>query len=450
MSGASGTTRHVLDNGLTVLVRPTHHAPVATFWMWYGVGSRNETPGRTGISHWVEHMLFKGSERYPAGEMDRLVAREGGVFNGLTWVDFTTYFETLPADRIDLALDIEADRMTSALFRPEDVDSERTVVISEREGNENSPMFLLSEEVQTIAIKAHPYHHEVLGWMSDLETMTRDDLWEHYRRYYHPANATAVAVGAFDADDMLRRIEDRYGAFEPGAAPGPVGPTEPPQRGERRTVVRGPDPTSYVIVAYRAPAASDDDYFALEVLNTVLGGAHSMNLFGGSPPNRSSRLYRALVDKELATAVSTSMAATIDPYLYSVSAVVRDGGSAAAVEAAILDEMDRVRSERLSEDALATAKKQARAQFAYSAESVTDQGFWLGYAEVVSNLKWFEEYLDRLDAVTADDVLRSAQLRLGDDQRTTGHYVPTGGDSPGGPPPGARGDGPAAARGGAS
>jgi zinc protease len=420
------TRRHVLPNGLTVLLREVHHAPVATFWMWYRVGSRNERAGTTGISHWVEHMLFKGSEKFPKGEVDRRIAREGGVFNGMTWLDWTTYFETLPAERIDLALAIEADRMAGTTFDPDELEAERTVIISEREGHENSPMFVLTEEIQSLAIKVHPYHHEVIGWKSDLLTMTRDDLWQHYKAYYHPANAVAVAVGAFEADAMLDRITEHFGGIPAGAAPDPVTVIEPDQRGERRTQVNGEDETAYVVVAYRAPAASDPDYFAFQVLDTILGGAKSMNLFGSNPPNRSSRLYRALVDTELASAVSSGMAATVDPYLYTITGVVRDGATSQAVEAAIVSQVDRLREQSVSEHELEVARKQARAQFAYSAESVTNQGFWLGFAETIASQAWLEEHLASLEAVTAGDVSRAAERWLSERSRTVGHYVPPG------------------------
>jgi zinc protease len=151
--------------------------PVTSFWVWYRVGSRNEGPGTSGISHWVEHMLFKGTPDYPKGEFDKAVAREGGHFNGLTWVDFTTFFETLPAERIDLALRVESDRMLNAIFDPQETELERTVIITERQGNENEPEFLLSESLQAASFQAHPYRHSVIGWQADLETMTRDQLY---------------------------------------------------------------------------------------------------------------------------------------------------------------------------------------------------------------------------------------------------------------------------------
>src|ERR687888_206901 len=194
------TTR--LANGLTVLTRELHHAPVATFWVWYRVGGRNEVPGVTGISHWVEHMLFKGTETFKPGEVFRQVTANGGTLNGFTWIDYTAYFETLPADRIDLALRIESDRMANAVFDPDEVASERTVIISEREGSENEPEHLLDEEVSSIAFKVHPYGGGVIGWKCDLRTMTRDDLYNHYKTYYAPNNATVVAVGDFYTPEL--------------------------------------------------------------------------------------------------------------------------------------------------------------------------------------------------------------------------------------------------------
>jgi zinc protease len=397
---------------------------VATFWVWYRVGSRNEYPGRTGVSHWVEHMLFKGTPTLPKGEIDRLVARDGGTFNAMTWLDWTAYFTTLPAERISLALKLEADRMVNSLFDPDEVSSERTVIISEREGHENSPVFLLSEEIQSSAIKAHPYHHEVIGWKSDLHTMTRADLYEHYRRHYHPGNAVAVAVGAIDPDEILTQIEATFGQLEAGDPPEPVQIVEPEQRGERRVLVVGDDETSYVVAAYPAPAAADPDYFPFQILDTVLGGAKSMNLFGGGPTNRSSRLYRALVDTRHASAVACGMAATLDPYLFTVSATVRAGEDADRVETVMLDEIARLRDGGITSDELARAKKQARAQFAYSAESVTSQGFWLGFAEVLVGQDWLDRHLDHIDAVTREDVSRVAGKYLTDHRRTVGRYRP--------------------------
>jgi zinc protease len=416
--------KHTLENGLTVLLKESRHAPVTTFWVWYRVGSRNEVPGITGIAHWTEHMLFKGSNAFPKGEIDKQIARNGGMMNGLTWLDFTTFLETLPADRIDLGLRIEADRMVNSLFDPEEVALERTVIISERQGAENEPTFLLGEEVGGAAFRVHPYHHETIGDMCDLETISRDDLWRHYQTFYGPNNAVAVAVGDFDAPQMLARIEELFGAIPARSDPAPVNRPEPPQRGERRVRLDGPANTAYLQAAYHAPAASDPDFFPMTVLGTILTGASGMNLFAPSPPNRSSRLYKALVETELAAGVSGDLAPMLDPYLYTVSAIVRTGRSPDEVEAALDAEMERILRQPISAEELHTATKQARAQFAYSSESVTNQGFWLGYSTVVADVGWFETFLDKLAAVTVEDVHRAANTYLPRRNRTIGHYVP--------------------------
>lgn len=416
----------VLDNGLTVVLREMHHAAVTSFWIWYRVGSRNEHAGITGISHWVEHMLFKGTPTFPPGELDKAIAREGGMFNGMTWIDFTTYFETLPSDRIDLALRVEADRMANALFDPAETELERTVIISERQGSENNPNFLLGEALQAAAFQAHPYHHSVIGWQCDLEAMTRDQLYAHYRTYYAPNNAIVAVAGDFDRDAMLGRIAELFGAIPPGPPLPRFTAQEPPQRGERRVIVEGPGTTAYLEVAFRAPAATDPDYHAMVVLDTILGGAKGMSLWGGGTPNRSSRLYKALVETELAADADCSLSSTIDPYLFSFTATVRQGRTLAEVEAALLAEIERVINEPVSEEELAKAIKQTRAQFAYSSESVTDQGYWLGFSEIVADVSWFEQFLDRLAAVTVADVQRVARARLQPRLRTVGWYVPVG------------------------
>jgi zinc protease len=416
----------VLDNGLTVLLREMHHAPVASFWVWYRVGSRDEVSGITGISHWVEHMLFKGTPTYPQGEFDKQIAREGGVFNGMTWIDFTTYFETLPSDRIDLALLVEADRMTNAVFDPEETNLERTVIISERQGNENNPGFLLGEALQAAMFQAHSYHHPVVGWQGDLESMTREQLYHHYQSYYVPGNAIVAAAGDFESDAMLARIEELFGKI-PGR---PIDRAhrlqEPVQRGERRVVVEGPGSTSYLEIGYRAPRATDPDFFPMIVLDTILGGAKGMSLWGGGTPNRSSRLYKALVDTELAADADCGMNPTTDPYIFSFSATVRQGRTIEEVEAAMLAEVQRVMDEPVSDAELAKAIKQTRAQFAYSAESVTDQGYWLGFSQAVADVSWFETFLDRLAAVTAEDMQQAAQTYFKHSRRNVGWYVPSG------------------------
>ncbi len=416
-------TRTQLPNGLTVILKEMHTAPVISTWVWYRVGSRNEVPGKTGISHWVEHMQFKGTPKYPAGSYDRLLSREGGIFNAMTWFDYTAYFETLPANRVELALDIEADRMVNSLFDPEEVERERTVIISERSMNENRPSFLLAEEVQSTALKVHPYRHEIIGWLSDLQTMTRDDLYEHYRTYYTPANAVLVLVGAFETQAMLDLVYRYFADLEPRPVPQTPIPVEPPQRGERRVEVRGGGDTHYVQMAFHAVPATHPDFFPMIVLDAVLGGAKSFG--GGGSSNRSSRLYRGLVTTGLAADAASWVGPMLDPYLWWFDATVNDGRSHEEVERALWAEIERVQEEGVSEEELRKATKQVRAHFVYGAQSITNQARWLGFAETVTSQEWLASYLDRVAAVTLEDVQRVARTYLRRDQVTVGWYVAT-------------------------
>ncbi|MBS1252961.1 MAG: putative zinc protease [Anaerolineales bacterium] len=421
----NGVRRTVLDNDLTVLTKEVHHAPVASFWVFYRVGSRNEVSGVTGVSHWVEHMLFKGTPQFPKGEIDRQIARNGGFMNGMTWLDFTTYFESLPADRFDLALRLESDRMINSVFDRSEVDAERTVIISERQMRENHPAFLLSEEVQSGAFKVHPYHHHVIGWQCDLETMTRDDLWRHYRTYYTPNNATAIAVGDFETEALLDRVRELFEEVPRGPEVPEVKFEEPLQRGERRVTVRGEGQTAYLQAVFHTPAADHPDFFPLVVLDSVLGGAQSMAFFsGGGTTNRTSRLYKALVKTELASGASSSIYPTVDPYLFSFTATVRAGRTLQEVEDVVWQEVARIQEDSVTDDELTKAIKQAKAQFAYSSESVTNQGYWLGFTSIFADHTWLDNYVDRLAGVTADDVQRVAQTYLAETNRTVGWYVP--------------------------
>ncbi len=420
----NGITKRVLDNGLTVLIREMHHAPVASLWLWFRVGSRNEIAGVTGISHWVEHLMFKGTPSVPKGKLDRLISREGGYNNAMTWMDWTAYLMTLPAHRIDLALDIEADRMVNALFDPQEVESERTVVISERQGAENEPGFRLGEAVQAAAFRVHPYHHMVIGDMCDLRNITRDDLYNHYRRYYAPNNAILVLSGDVQAGAVFPKIESRFGGILAGQPLRPVSREEPPQTGERRVVVEGEGTTAYVEMAFHAPRATGPDFFPMLALNAVLAGIGRLSPFGNGAANRSSRLYKALVETELASSVAGGQPITLDPYLYSLSATVRAGRTTQQVEEALWAEVERVVNEPAKPQELARALKQAKAHLAYGSESVTNQALWFGFAETLGDYTWFTTFFDRLNQVTVEDVRRVAAEYLARRNCTVGWYVP--------------------------
>src|SRR5919201_93155 len=236
---ASSFSQTTLDNGLKVILREVRERPLVGVWMWYRVGGRNELPGITGISHWVEHMLFKGGKRFGKGEISKEISRRGGVLNAFTWIDCTAYYETLPSNEIGLALDIESDRIYDTRIEPEEAEAERTVVISEREGSENYPEFWLREEVQAVTWREHPYRH--------------------YKRYYMTNNATLVMVGNFETPELLDRIHAAFDPLPSGEPPPPLRIEEQPQTGERRVVVRRPGATHYIMAGYHAPQASHPD-----------------------------------------------------------------------------------------------------------------------------------------------------------------------------------------------
>jgi zinc protease len=419
--------RATLANGLQVLLKEIHTAPIISSWVWYRVGSRDEPSGRTGISHWVEHMQFKGTPQYPASVLDKIIAREGGVSNAFTFFDWTTYFETMPADKIDLALRLEADRMVNSTFDPKEVASERTVIISEREGSENEPLFLLGEAVQAAAFRVHPYHHEVLGDLADLQTISRDDLYNHYRSYYAPNNALLALAGDFETEVMIARLRELFEAIPAGSTPPRLERPEPPPRGEHRLSVEGPGETRYLQLAYRAPAGSSPDFFPLTVLDSLLAGPSSLNMFGGGGvSNKTSRLYRALVEEELAVGVGSSAITTIDPYLYTFTITVHPQRTADEVLAAFDEQVRRIQNEAISAEEVARAIKQARALFAYGSENITNQAFWLGHAEMFASYDWFLTYLDKLAAVTPTEVQHAAREILKPQNRVVGTYIPTG------------------------
>ncbi len=418
-----------LENGLMVALKEIHTSPLISQWIWYRVGSKDEKSGSTGLSHWVEHMQFKGTARFPASMLDKAIARAGGQWNAFTFLDWTTYFETMPAPAIDLALNLEADRMRNSLFDPQEVESERTVIISEREGNENEPIFRLSEAIQQAAFRVHPYHHEVIGDMADLLTLTREQLYQHYQAFYQPNNAVLALAGDFDCADMLERIQALYSAIPTAPAVPRLERPEPAQPGEIRLDVEGPGETAFLEASYHAPAANTDDFFALSVLDSLLAGPSNLNMFGGGGiSNKTSRLYHAIVDRELAVGVHGGFSATIDPFLYSFTLTGHPTRPLKRALSALDDEIKRLQDEPVNPDEIARAIKQARAMFAFGAENITNQAFWLGYAEMFASYAWFSGYLEKLSQVSPADVQRAAQNTFQTSSRVVGNYLPSGGE----------------------
>ena len=415
------------DNGLKVLVQEEHTAPLASVWCWYEVGSKDERPGLTGASHWCEHMNFKGTTNIPRDQVKGIIEQFGGSWNGYTWIDQTTYLETATRDALDRMLFIESERMGNCLYHADDCESERTVIMSELQGGENDPDQLLDQEVTATAFKAHTYRHPTIGWMSDLQTMSREDLFGYYRRYYVPNNATLVIVGDVDTDDVLRRVGHHFGRMPAGPEIPRVKTVEPEQTGERRVTIRREGTTAYLKVAYHAPGVSDPQFFPLLILDAALTGAKGLNLWASfrvPPPQRSTRLYRALVETGLASSVSGSLLPTAQPFLFTVSATATDGASLASVEARLLEELDRVRREGITEGELAKAKAQLHARLVFDGDSVTNIAHQLGYFETVASVGVITSAPASIAAVTQDQVAAAARIVLAESNRTVGWFNP--------------------------
>jgi zinc protease len=426
--------RATLDNGLTVLVQEEHTAPLASVWCWYKVGSKDERAGLTGVSHWVEHMNFKGTTNIPRDQVKGIIEQFGGSWNGYTWIDQTTYLETASRDALDRMLFIEAERMANGLYHPDDCESERTVIIAELHGGENDPDQFLDQEVVATAFKAHPYRHPTIGWLTDLETMTRDDLYGYYRRYYVPSNASLVIVGDVDTDEVLRRAEHHFGKIPQGALP-PRQPTiEPEQTGERRVTIRKPGTTAYLKVAYHSPAIDDPKFYALLVLDAALTGAYGLNLWSSfrlPPPQRSTRLYRALVGKGLASSVNGSLLPTQLPFVYIISVTATDGTPLAAVEGELIEELGRVVRNGITPAELTKAKAQLNARLVFENDSVTNIAHQIGYFETIAGVDVFTNFRPRIAAVTLEEVAAAARTTFSESNRTVGWVdpLPVGGDA---------------------
>jgi len=420
----------VLDNGLKVLIQEEHTAPLASVWCWYKVGSKDEGPGVTGVSHWVEHMNFKGTTNIPRDQVKGIIEQFGGSWNGYTWIDQTTYLETATRDALDRMLFIESERMANCLYHPDDCESERTVIISELQGGENDPDQLLDQELTATAFKAHPYRHPTIGWIGDLKRMTRDDLYGYYRRYYVPNNATLVIVGDLDAREALKGVNQHFGKIEARTVTRQVHTEEPEQLGERRVTISKPGTTAYLKIGYHAPAVGDADFFAALALDATLTGAKGMNLwssFRTPPPQRSARLYRALVDKGLASSLVGAILPTQHPFLYTISLTATEGTSLASLEDATLQEIDRVRTGGVTAQELEKVTNQLRARLVFENDSVTNIAHQIGYFETVASWSFYPTLLSRIQDVTLDQVNAAAARYLTASNRTIGWFDPAPG-----------------------
>ena len=419
---------HTLANGLKVLMQPVDSAPLVSVWCWYRVGSKNERPGITGISHWVEHMNFKGTRHISIEDMKNRIEKTGGTWNGYTFVDQTTYFETTAWTELDSLLELEAERMHACLYEPAEVESERTVILSELQGGENDPEELLDRETTAVAIRAHPYRWPTIGWETDVRQITREDLYQYYRSYYVPNNATLVVVGKIEPGRALRCIEARFGDIPSGPVPPPVTTREPQQRGVRRIVLERAGSTAFLRLAYPSPAFGDEDFAAMLLLDAVLAGGKGLNLwcsYSRSSADRSARLSRALVDSKLCASVNAYLIPTEHPYVYSLGATVMSGASPDEAESAMINQAESLATDLPSQRELEKARNQILARLVFDSEGVTLAAHQLGYFETLGASSAYRELPERIAAVTDEDLSRVADRYLTRQHRTVGLYLPT-------------------------
>lgn len=404
-----------LENGLKVILLEDHRAPLGVLQVWYKVGSRNERPGQTGISHLLEHMMFKGTKKVAPEEFSRIIEKNGGTSNAFTTEDVTVYFEKLARDRMDVALELEADRMANLSMDFKQFEEERKVVIEERRlRTEDDPASALQEQLSAIAFLAQPYHWPTIGWMEDIAQITREELAEHYRLYYRPNNAFVIAAGDFDSDRMLEKVRRFFAPIPRGTDPPPVRSKEPPQQGERRFQFKRPAELALLQMGYHVPTIQNGDAYALSVLSTILAGG------------KSSRLYREIVHRrELALEVGMAYdPLTRDPSLLLVSAQPLPGKGIPTLEAAINQELEKMKKDVVSRAELDRAKKQIEAEFVFGQDSLFGRAMLLGRYEVSAEWPRADEYLMKIGAVTGGDVQRIAREYLSADRRTVGRLVP--------------------------
>jgi zinc protease len=405
----------VLPNGLKVILLENHKAPLITFQVWYRVGSRNERWGKTGLSHMLEHMMFSGTERTPGEKFSRIIEENGGNENAFTSNDFTAYFENMSADRIEVPIPLEADRMHGLLLNGDGFKNERSVVMEERRmRTDDHPKAVLYEQLSATAFQIQPYHWPVIGWMEDIAHFTLDDLKAYYKMYYIPANAFLVVAGDFDKEKVLPLIRKAFGSIPAGVPPAQNTYREGPQMGERRVVVKREAQLPVVVKAYHVPNLSDPDSYVLEVIAALLSAGES------------SRLTRTVVrEKQLALSADADNPLTSkDPNLFSLSADVVPGKSVEEVEKALQAEIERLQTETVGDRELEKAKNQMEASFTYGQDSIFGQGILLATYEIASSWREIDRYVPAVRAVSADDVRRVARKYLVPDNCTTGVLVP--------------------------
>ncbi|MBI3928738.1 MAG: insulinase family protein [Armatimonadetes bacterium] len=404
-----------LPNGLKVLMLENHKAPVATVQVWYGVGSRNERPGITGMSHFLEHMMFRGSPNFPDGKFDEVLALNGGINNAFTTEDFTAFYENMASHAVAVALELEADRMKTLVFSQEAFLRERDVIIEERRlRTEDSPGGIMFEQLHATAFAAHPYRWPVIGWMSDLERLSAGDMIDYYRTFYSANNATLVIAGDIEPRRLLPRIQELFGGIPVGPDIPEVRTVEPAQLGEKRYEVRKKSGYASILIGYHVPNLRSDDHYALDLLSRILAGG------------MSARLPRELVhERPLAMSAWSHYDPVMhDPGLFYVGAEFTPETSSAEVEAAVLEQLEQLKAAAPAAEELAKALHQWEAEYVMKQDDVEELANLVGAYETVDSWRHLHMDIQKMREVTPADIQRVACQYLVARNRTVGTLVP--------------------------
>ena len=400
-----------LKNGMKIFVLEDHSIPNANMYFFYRVGSRNEYPGITGISHFFEHMMFNGAKKYGPKQFDRTMEANGGSNNAYTTENNTVYTDWFPSNSIEIMFDLEADRIANLDFNPKMIESERSVILSERStGLENNPLEQLWQDVQATAFIAHPYRWPVIGWESDIKNWTKEDLENYFHTYYAPNNCVVVISGDVKLDEV-KKLSEKY--FEPipsGPKPRSLHTIEPEQQGEKRIFVKRDVPSPYLMLAYHVPQSGTPDYYALDLLNSILS------------EGESSRLYTSIVDdQQLALEVGSYYPEAFDPTLFFFYGICNDGITAEQLEKAILGEIDKVVKNGISESELQKVKNQKLMQFYQTTETINGMSNTIGTYELFfGNYAKLFSAPDDYKKITAEDIKRVAEKYFTKQNRTVG------------------------------
>jgi zinc protease len=416
ISHATAVKEFVLENGLKVFLLEDHKSPAVTFQVWYRVGSRNEKDGKSGLSHFLEHMMFKGTPSIKPEEYARIIAKNGGRSNAFTTSDVTVYFATMSRDKIGIELEMEADRMANALLGDTYFEPEKKVIQEERRlRTDDKPVAALDEVTSAVAYTVHPYRRPVIGWMDDIQNLSRQDLVDHYKLYYAPNNAFIVVAGDFSTEEILPKIKAAFEKIPRGPEAPKVRAEEPPQRGERRVFLKKEAELPFIMMFYHAPNLKSPDNFALDLLTVVLAGG------------RSSPMYHDLVyQKRLARSVDASYSSvSIDPGGFSITAQLMPDKEPPEVEREIDILVDKIKAELISERDLQKAKNQIESSFIFAQDSIFGQAMKIGYYEANGGWRQMDQYIEGIRQVTREDIRRVAKEYLDRDRRTIGVLVPS-------------------------